>query len=194
LIRFLRCLLLALIVCATAQVEVHAEDPAEVHEYIRDRTSGAAAVLAAFKSNDKVRLEALARLDYPDPWVIADTLLVQGEAAAAMALAKAAPRPDTARLAAHVESRRGQPIHSGLRALIDRSYRPLTLEEAKQIITRLDELAADGGVFERVLAERRRGSLLGAIQESAEASEDAFEDAAIGREFVEPGDDLLRFL
>lgn len=65
-------------------------------------------VLAAVAAKDDAALKALAAKNAPDPWLVADELLRRGEADAAEAFAKAAPRPDTESLPAYVASRRGK--------------------------------------------------------------------------------------
>jgi len=65
-------------------------------------------VLAAIKAEDAAALKSLAEKDNPDPWLVADLLCAEGKHDAALAFAKAAPRKDTEKLPAYVESRRGK--------------------------------------------------------------------------------------
>ena len=53
-------------------------------------------VLAALKAEDQKALKALAEEDDPDPWLVADELLVRGEQESALAFARSAPRPERA--------------------------------------------------------------------------------------------------
>ncbi len=68
------------------------------------------AVRRAHADSDAAALLALAKADRPDPWVVAEILWATDHLEAALAFAKAAPRPDTERLAAHVASLRGMPV------------------------------------------------------------------------------------
>jgi len=66
----------------------------------------AEAVLKAYR--EKGDLAELGAKDAPDPWLVADELCFRGEHDAAAAFAKAAPRPDTEKLPAYIESQRGK--------------------------------------------------------------------------------------
>jgi len=74
-------------------------------------------VLAAIRA--KQDLKPLAAKDKPDPWLVADELCRRKEFDAAEAFAKAAPRPDVAKLPAYVAVRRVKPTPAGLRKLLD---------------------------------------------------------------------------
>ena len=65
-------------------------------------------VVAAVAAKDVTALRALAAKDDPDPWLVADELLVRGKADAAAAFAKAAPRVDVEKLPEFVASRKGK--------------------------------------------------------------------------------------
>ena len=64
-------------------------------------------VLAVRPAEDGATLKALAEKDDPNPWLVADELLLRGEDEAALAFAKAAPRPDTERLPGYLVSQEG---------------------------------------------------------------------------------------
>ena len=64
--------------------------------------SVAAAVAKAWQEKDEAEVKALAAGDNPDPWAVADALLVLGAKEAAEAFAKAAPRKDVETLPAFV--------------------------------------------------------------------------------------------
>lgn len=74
-----------------------------------------AKVLAAHRAGDGEVLVLLAGRNDPDPFIVADLLLAAGEAEAALAFARAAPREDTRALPAYVESHRTAPANPELR-------------------------------------------------------------------------------
>jgi tetratricopeptide (TPR) repeat protein len=64
--------------------------------------AAAAAVVRAWREKDEARVRTLAARDDPDPWAVADALLVSGAREAAEAFAKASPRKDVEGLPAFV--------------------------------------------------------------------------------------------
>ena len=64
------------------------------------------------------KLEALAQLDVPDPWLVADELCIRGEYDAAHAYARAAPRPDVEDLPGYVSAQRHQKVPYPSRAKV----------------------------------------------------------------------------
>ena len=75
-------------------------------------------VVAAHGAGDREALSELAAQDSPDPWILAEELCVRGERNAALAFARAAPRPDTRGLPAYVQSRSGRPGDDSARAAV----------------------------------------------------------------------------
>ncbi len=65
-------------------------------------------VLAAIAEGDDAALEALAKSDAPDPWVVVSELCRRGEHDAAVRFAKVGRRPATERLVEYVESMNGE--------------------------------------------------------------------------------------
>jgi hypothetical protein len=62
------------------------------------------AVLSALERKDNDALRSYAASDSPDPWIVAEELCYRGEREAALAFARAAPRPAVASLPAYLET------------------------------------------------------------------------------------------
>jgi CHAT domain-containing protein/tetratricopeptide (TPR) repeat protein len=115
-------------------------------------------VMAAVAAGDTAVLKALAAEDEPDPWLVADALVRRGAHDAAVAFAKAAPRPDTEALPAHVEARRTRAPDAAEPALLDEVDALLAAGDARAVVARTDGLAvADGPVGFRLRRARGRG-------------------------------------
>ncbi|MCC7138741.1 MAG: CHAT domain-containing protein [Planctomycetes bacterium] len=103
------CLVVALAPCAAAQdapptppvAPAPPTSPRRPPEVV-----AAEAVLAAVAAKDATALQRLAAADEPDPWTVAETLLLDGHADEARAFAVAAPRLDVDALPAYVAARR----------------------------------------------------------------------------------------
>ena len=102
-------IVVGLLLCVAAAV---AQEETETPEQAADQ------VLAAVQASDTETLKALAERDEPDPWLVADELCFRGERGAAVAFAKAAPRPDTERLAEYVERWEGRELVARQRELL----------------------------------------------------------------------------
>ena len=96
---FLVCLLFIFEAAAADEKEPASQAPKPLTQ-----EQAADAVLAAVKTEDAEALEALAKKDAPDPWLVADLLCYRGEHDTAAAFAKAAPRVDVEKLPAYVEA------------------------------------------------------------------------------------------
>ncbi|MDJ0973006.1 MAG: CHAT domain-containing protein [Planctomycetota bacterium] len=81
--------------------------------------------IVAARANDTLRLRMLARADRPDPWLVAEELILRGEEAAATALAAHADLPDVKALATYV-AQREPPTSKG-------SGRPCFLEAVRAL-------------------------------------------------------------
>ncbi len=75
-------------------------------------------VLRAVEAKDQKSLVEIASRDNPDPWLIADWLIMEEELAAAGALARAVKRPATAKLAVYVDSKRSRKKEEKARAAL----------------------------------------------------------------------------
>ena len=101
------------------------------------------AVLAAFEAKDEAALKALAEMDDPDPWLVADELLRRGESDAALAFAKAAPRKDTERLPAYIGERKDAPTDTEARGALARATAELAKGDAAAALAVLRGIAVD---------------------------------------------------
>ncbi len=115
------------------------------------------AVLAAWNAKDAPALKALAAKDIPDPWLVADELLARGEADAADAFGKAAPRKDVESLPAYVASRRGKPDDTGARKALADADAALARGDAKAALDALGAAAGEEGTVVAVRIAFARG-------------------------------------
>lgn len=134
-------------------------------------------VLAARTAGDPERLAAVARLDDPDPWLVADVLLGRGEAGAALALATAVPRPDLEALATFLKSRTAWPAEPGARASLAQAESALAAGDPAAALAALDAAGPAEGTLLAVRLEHARGLALRARHE-VQAADVAFLGAA----------------
>ena len=127
-----------------------------------------AQVVAAHEAGDRAEVVRLARRVDPDPWLIADALLVVGRPEVALACAEG---PDTARLPDYVRKQAGKAPHAALRRVIDAVGREVDPATAEALLGRIDEHMGQGGAFERTLAEIQRSTLLACLERNTEAAE-----------------------
>jgi tetratricopeptide (TPR) repeat protein len=156
--------LLALVGGARAS-GIEADDPALVRApparttgpaTVAEAENAAQAVEAALASGDEAALKALATQATPDPWEVADTLVLRGRRDAALRFARATSGPANADLAARVEA---APVPAGAPATLAalRAYEAATrarrLEDALAALA--NAAAAPGSVLAvRVLRAR----------------------------------------
>ncbi len=114
--------------------------------------------------------EALAKLaarDQPDPWLVAEALASTGDHDVAIAFAKAAPRPDVARLATYLERLRDAGIGAEDRSL----YAELQAHEGnpEQLLEATRSLPEGPVSVARVRIHRTRAAAQHALRRHAEA-------------------------
>jgi len=141
-----------------------------------DVRQAADAVLQAVRSDDPADLEALARKDDPDPWLVAEELCRRGVPDAAAAFAQAAPHRAVEKLPDYVASRRDRPPPESAYAAVAAAKRVLRDEEPAEALAALRGLAPGAGVV-AVEAGFVRAEALRALSRPAE-SEAAYLRAA----------------
>jgi hypothetical protein len=114
-------------------------------------------VVKAIRAKDAESLKRLAAAEKPDPWLVADELLVRGEAAAAERFAAAAPRYDVERLPAYVASRRGKPDAQAARKALAVATTALERGDEGAARSALDGVAGEEGTVLFVRIELVRG-------------------------------------
>ena len=127
-------------------------------------------VLAMLKA--KGDLKALAERDSPDPWLVTDELCFRGEHDAAEAFARAAPRPDTARLPEYVAAQRERKPDGDARAALAVTNRALADKKPSEALAAVDAATKDRSEVVSVRLIFARGHALRALrrlQESAQA-------------------------
>ena len=133
--------------------------------------SEVAEVVAAYEAGDTAEVTRLVRRVDPDPWLLADALLVVGRPEVARAFAEGAEGPDTVRLSDYVRKQEGKAPHAALRRAIDAVGREIDPASAEALLGRIDEHMGQGGAFERALAEIQRSALLRRLERNEEAAE-----------------------
>ncbi len=149
-------------------------------ETAKPRTQEQAAdeALAAVHAKDDARLQSLAGRDDPDPWLVADELIARGEADAADAFARAAPRVDVEALPAYVASQRGRGDDSARRVRLAASATALAAGRPQEALDALGppETATSHDVVGVRLAFGR-GAALDALLRLKEAAQAGLEAA-----------------
>ncbi|MHC4493548.1 MAG: tetratricopeptide repeat protein, partial [Planctomycetota bacterium] len=129
-------------------------------------------VLAAFTAKDEKALQALAKTDEPDPWLVADELCLRGEHDAAEAFAEAAPRKDVEKLPANVASRRGKPLNTARRKALAAASQALRARNPRAALAALERVDVKAGHVDSVRLLFIRGIALrsvGRLEASAKA-------------------------
>ncbi|MDJ0976509.1 MAG: CHAT domain-containing protein [Planctomycetota bacterium] len=125
--------------------------------------TAAAQVREAVAKGDAAALEALARAELPDPWLVADALLARGAGDAAVAFAEADAHADVAKLAAWVRSAAEGAPTDARRAALATAYEALDAGDAQRAIDSLQTLDAKSDDVVSVEIETVRARALFAL-------------------------------
>jgi CHAT domain-containing protein/tetratricopeptide (TPR) repeat protein len=128
-------LLLLFLLLSPAAAEEEPKKPAAPPPKPLTTEQAAEAVLKAVKAKDDTTLKALAVKDKPDPWLVADLLCYRGEPDAAEAFAKAAPRVDTEKLPAYVETWRTREPDKAERELLNAMNAAMGERQPRRVIS-----------------------------------------------------------
>jgi tetratricopeptide (TPR) repeat protein len=123
---------IAILLAALAALAQGAESPFVV----------AKKALEAHAKGDTKTLGELARLDNPDPWVVADLLNCRGEHEAALAFARAGSRPATEALPAYLAARRESAGADW--QILEAAVRLMKKGENAQALAKLREMKSEG--------------------------------------------------
>lgn len=126
-------------------------------------------VLEVIEAGDTEALAELARRESPDPWVVADDLLLMGEKDAAAAFAKAAEGPATAKLAAYVEGWSPGPADEEARAATKQGTALLRAGDYAGALAAVE--GAEGNGVLGIVITRVRGAASGMQGKQREAVE-----------------------
>lgn len=162
-----RAVVLALVLCPRAVVAAP-EPPAP---RALTPAEAAAEVVKAFQGKDAAGVEALARKDDPDPWLVVDALMVQGARAAAEAFATAAPRKDVEGLPAFVEGFTSAEPDLAARKAMALGNAALQEKRFADALAAFEGSPAEAMAFLRIRLAYGRGLALAGLGRSAEASE-----------------------
>ena len=131
----------------------------------------AKAVAKAWQEKDEGQVKALAAQDDPDPWAVADALLVLGAKEAAEAFAKAAPRKDVERLPAFVAAWGASAHDKAAREAIAKGNAALGAKRFAEALEAFSAAPAEAAAFLRLRCAYGAGLALGALGRPAEAAD-----------------------
>ncbi len=185
--------LLILFAILLTGLPAQAEDPAPAPNKPLDARQAADLVAQAHDASDGGALQALARKDTPDPWLVVDELCSRGAFDAAQAFAKADARADVARLPAYVDAARKNASDATERAQLTAVETALRARDLQAVIDKTKDLTPAAAtvigvrlVYARALAL----SVLGRAEE-AEAAFLAAARAALGLGWLRQATDLF---
>jgi tetratricopeptide (TPR) repeat protein len=131
----------------------------------------AAAVVKAWEAKDEAQVQALAARDEPDPWLVADAMLVQGAREAAEAFAKAAPRKDVELLPEFVTTWRNAEADKRARTALAKGNAARVADRDAEALEHFSAAPAEALPFLRVRCAYGVGLALGGLRRSAEAAD-----------------------
>ncbi len=108
-----------------------------------EAAQAADAVVAAAKADDAAALERLAKVEMPDPWLVADELVARGEKDALARFVPLVPEASRGRLAEYVAARLAQPDDAALRKALDAAQAASVGNDVKRVQAAVEGLAAE---------------------------------------------------